>query len=390
MSFLDSILSKLSGTDVAAISFSQEGEDWETYGCVMGLEKEQISLRSKDHFVSHSRVEAWLTSVKELPLVIGINSDEVLTRKIEAKALPKEELLKLIIPQARPEEFFMQKVENEHGTFVSIIRKNRLNQILEVIPQVNQVVGIFLAPLPLMLLAKGLKNESSDLGGFRFRIEKDEVAQVDHVGKSAAAIALSEGETLEQEIALSYASGLNYLINAPVPSDFNGKLALEEYVHKRSLSKYGTYVLGAIFLIFLINIYFFFQLSQENEQLVQENSSLLATQEKVAKMETYLDSYQDLLDTSDQTIFTKFSDELGYSVPTAIQLNKLIIRPLYLDEKKAIEKDAAVWIEGTSENAVAYADWIDLIKDLEWVAGINENTYRQGKFQLKIIIKTDV
>ncbi|MDW3194711.1 MAG: hypothetical protein R8G66_20195 [Cytophagales bacterium] len=387
---MDPILSKLRGREVAAISFSQEGEDWETYGCVMDLDKDQINLRSQDHFVAQSRVETWLSSVKDLPLVIGIASDEILTRKVEAKTLPKEELLKLIIPQARPEEFFMQQVDNKHGTFVSIIRKKRLNQILKIIPDTNQVVNIFLAPLPLMLLAKGMKHEASELGGFMFRMEGDEVARVDHVGKQTTAVAISEEETLEQDILLSYAAGLNYLVDAPVPSDFNRKLALEEYAHKRFLSKFGTYVLGAIFLIFLINIFFFFQLSQENEQLVQENSSLLATQKQVEEMENYLASYQDLLDAGDQSVFTRFSDELGHSIPSSIQLNKLIVRPLYLDEKKAIEKEASIWIEGLSENAVAYADWIDRIKDLDWVDGINENTYRQGKFQLKITIKSDV
>ena len=161
-------------------------------------------------------------------------------------------------------------------------------------------------------------------------------------------------------------------------------------MHKRFLSKFGAYVLCAVFLIFLINVFFFFQLSQENEQLVQENSSLISTQEEVKELETYLENYSDLLEAGEQSVFTRFSDELGHSIPQAIQLNQLIIRPLYLDEKKAIEKEASVWIEGISENALVYADWIDQIKDLEWVAGITENTYLKGKFELKIIIKTDV
>lgn len=390
MSFLDSILSRLRGHDVASISFSQQDEEWETYGCVMTLEKGQIDLRSKDHFVSQGRVETWLASVKDLPLVIGITSDEILTRRIEAKDLPKEELLKLIIPQARSEEFFIQKLESTTGTFVSIIRKNRLNQILEIVPRENQVVGIYLAPLSLATLAKGLKQEVVTLGGFQLTLEGGEVAGMDHTDMPTDPIGLSDDELLEQEYALSYASGLNYLVGVPIPSDFNAKLAMEEYAHKRFLSKFGTYALGGIFLIFLINIFFFFQLSQENEQLVQENSSLLSTQEQVQEMETYLESYQDLLGTGEQSIFTRFSDELGHSLPAVIQLNQLVVRPLYLEEKKPVEKDVSVRIEGVSENAVAYADWIDRIKELDWVEGIVENTYREGKFQLKIIIKTDV
>lgn len=390
MSFLDSIWSRLRGHDVAAISFSQQGEEWETYGCVMTLEKGQIDLRSKDHFLSQSRVETWLTSVKELPLVIGITSDEILTRKIEAKDLPKEELLKMIIPQARPDEFFIQKLESVAGTFVSIIRKNRLNQILEIIPRENQVVAIYLAPLSLATLAKGLKQEVVALSGFQLALDGSEVVSMDHSEMAADPIQLSDNELLEQEYALSYASGLNYLAEVPIPSDFNTKLAMEEYTHKRFLSKFGTYAIGGIFLVFLVNIFFFFQLSQENEQLVQENSSLLSIQEQVQEMETYLESYQDLLGAGEQSIFTRFSDELGHSVPAVIQLNQLVVRPLYLEEKKSVEKDVSVWIEGVSENAVAYADWIDRVKELDWVGGIVENTYREGKFQLKIIIKTDV
>lgn len=390
MSFLEPILSKLRGHEVAAISFSQEGEDWETYGSVMALENDLINVQSQDHFASHSQVETWLASVKHLPLVIGIASDEILTRKVEAKDLPREELLKLVIPQARPEEFFIQKQEEPEGTFVSIIRKNKLNQILEIISKDNQVVEVYLTPLALMTLAKGMKHASVALSGFRLVIANMGVTQMDHVGNTTEPLQLSEEESLDQEYVLSYAAGLNYLVDVAIPSDFNAKLALEEYTHKRFLSKFGAYVLGGLFLIFLVNTFFFFQLSQENEQLVQENSSLLSTQEQVAELETYLETYQDLLNTSEQSVFTRFSDELGHSIPAAIQLNQLIVRPLYLDEKKAIEEDASVWIEGVSENAVAYADWIDKIKALDWVATISENTYRQGKFELKITIKTDV
>ena len=390
MSLLDTILSRLRGNEVAAISFSQEEEGWATYGCVMATENAQINLKSQDHFVSGSRVEAWLSSINDLPLVIGIASDEILTRKVEGTGLPKEELLKMIIPQARSDEFFIQKLENSRGTFVSIIRKNRLNQILEIIPDPNLVVDIYLAPLSLTTLARGLKMDSVTLSGFQLLSEEGEIVQMDHVGPTTDPIVFSEEEALEQTYALSYAAGLNYLSDTSLLSDFNAKRARDEYAHKRFLSKFVPYVLGGIFLIFLINLFFYFQLRQENEQLVQENSSLLTTQKQVKDTEAYLESYQDLLGVGDPSIFTQYSDELGYSVPSTIQLNRLMIRPLYLDEKKAVAKDPSVWIEGVSENAVAYADWIDRIKDLDWVQSITENTYRQGKFQLKITIRKDV
>ncbi len=390
MSYLNSIWSRLKGTEVAAISFSQEGEDWETYGMVMALEKGQIAIKSQGHFASHGQVEAWLDVVKDLPLVIGISSEEVLNRHVEAKDLAKDQLLKLIIPQARPEDFFTQKLEVAEGTFVAVIRKNKLNQILEIVPKGNQVVGLYLAPLPLTTLAKGLKMESVTLSSFQLTLQGNEVIQMDHVSAVDEPISLSPEESLEQDYALSYATALTYLIEAQIPSDFNRKLAIQEYVHKRFLSRFGAYVLGVIFLVFLINAFFFFQLSQENEQLVQENSSILSTQEQVLEMETFLESYQDLLGAGEQSIFTRFSDELGFSVPPTIQLKLLEVRPLYLDEKKAIEKAPSVWITGTSENAVAYADWIDRIKDLDWVDGIVENTYLQGNFQLKITIKANV
>lgn len=390
MSFLDSILSKLRGHEVAAISFSQEGEDWGTYGAVLALENGQINIQSKEHFASHSQVESWLTSVKHLPLVIAIASGEILSRKVESQNLPGDELLKLVIPQARTEDFFIQQHENATGTFVSIIRKNKLNQILEIIPKDNQVVDLYLAPLGLITLARGLKEESILLGEYKFTIVGGNVSKIDHVSKTMAPVALSEEESLDQEYMLCYGAGLNYLVEVKIPSGFNSSLALEEYTHKRFLSKFVGYILGGLFLVFLINTFFFFQLSQENEQLVQENSSLLATQEQVEELESYLETYQDLLNSDDQSIFTRFSDELGHSVPAAIQLNQLIVRPLYLEEKKTIEKDASLWIEGVSENAVAYANWIERIKDLDWVASISENTYRQGKFQLKITIKANV
>lgn len=389
MSFLGPILSWLKGKEVAALSFAQDGEDWATHGICMALENDQIKIRSDQHLVSHSQVEAWLASVRPLPLVIGISSDEILTRKVEVSDLPKAELLKIIIPQARPEEFFIQQMVGQSGTFAAIIRNNRLKQILEIIPDENQVVSLYLTPLAFTTLARGLKASPVRIGEYQLILDGSDVVQIDHQEAASEPLVLSEEESLEQPYALSYSAGLNYLTQSALPSDFDVKKASEEYIHKRFLSQFGTYILAAVFLIFLINIFLYFQFSQENEQLVGENSSLLATQKQVAEMESFLTAYEDLLNTGQESVFTRFSDELGYTVPEDIQLLRLEIRPLYLEEKKAVEQHPSVWIEGTSQNAVAYADWIDQIKGLDWVRGIEENSYRKGKFQLKITIKND-
>ena len=173
-------------------------------------------------------------------------------------------------------------------------------------------------------------------------------------------------------------------------SDFNDLSATEEYLHKSFLARYTPYVLGGLFAIFLINTFFYLQFSTENDLLVQGNSSLLALQKEVALDEAFVNEYQELLEGNNQSLFTRLADEIGYSIPPTLQLLKLELRPLYLEEKKPVDETLSLQIEGQADNAVAYANWIEKLKEYDWVEGIVENTYKQGAFQLKVIVKSRV
>ena len=174
-----------------------------THGVVMKVDDQQaIQLTSTQAFSSHSEVEKWLESVNKLPLVVSISSDEILTRKVESEELSKEQLLKMVVPQAQQDEFFLQELPIANGTFVSIVRKHVLNQILEIVPKTNQVVGLYLSPLVLTTLAKGLNQHQSSLAGFKIAIEAGEVNSIGHAEDNPETIELSENEYIQTGVCL--------------------------------------------------------------------------------------------------------------------------------------------------------------------------------------------
>ena len=389
MSIQDTILSRIRGSSVASISFTKVEDEWLVNGLVLASKEKELSIQSTDQLSDPQEISSWLAKVKQWPLVVSVQSDEVLTRKVGEGEYSRDQLLKQIIPQARPEDFFLQQLPGLDGVFLSLIRRAALNNILEIIPADNQVAGIYLSPLVLTPLARALKKDQVQLAGFELGLNEGKVLNITHL-EEAGPVELAPGEYLEPTQALSYCAAFTFLSEVSVTGDFDDKAARHEYIHKRLLHKLTPYVLGVLFLIFLINTVVFMQLSQENEQLIQENSSLLSLQKELDQIEGYVLENQELLNGSRKLLLTRFSDELGHSVPPGIQLNEIEINPLYLDQKRVVEQQPAILIVGYSENALAYANWIEQLKNFTWVQGIAENTFKQGSFELKIVLSPDV
>ena len=396
MKLLDQIRHSLLGRQVVVVSFTQsEEEDWDIRGMTLTLSKAQdIVLEESRELASQGQLEDWLGTHEKKPLIVGIDSPEVLTRRMEQLVGDsKEALLKTIAPQAQPEDFFLQYTTEGDHYFVSIIRQESLQRILQLIPKDNLVTNIYLSPLAKMSLAKGINRMEVALGSDLLIKLDGFVHAIEHT--QAERLILPDLE-LEVEEVVAYACGINYFSSLDMPSDFPALEAKEELTHKLFLNRYAGYVLGGFFLILLINTFFFFEFSKKNDQLKEQNTSLITAQRTIKEYSAYVKKHQSLITGGNQTIFTQLADELGASLPSALQFTKLEIRPLYLQEDKKVDNPVMIVLEGTAENAVAYTRWIEQLKKFSWLQAIDENQYRadansgQGVFRLSLTLKEDV
>ena len=100
MSIQDTILSRIRGSSVASISFTKVEDEWLVNGLVLASKEKELSIQSTDQLSDPQEISSWLAKVKQWPLVVSVQSDEVLTRKVGEGEYSRDQLLKQIIPQA--------------------------------------------------------------------------------------------------------------------------------------------------------------------------------------------------------------------------------------------------------------------------------------------------
>jgi len=396
MNLKDKIINKLFGNQLISLSFSEkEFGQWSMRAMILSADEEgEITIEERSEFQSQGQLSPWLSERKALPVVLTIETGEILCRITESEKFEKEELLRTIIPQSNVEDFFLQSLDEEDAAFTAIARKHVVQDVLAMLPESTLVVDVLLGPIAFAFLAKALSQPSISLGNHQFILEEHTVKEY----KAAVSPSLPEPlskEGLELPDLESYAAGLTFFSNPTFLSDYDRKYWEDQQLHRTFFNRYAKFILGGVLLIFLINAFLFMEFSSRNNQLVQENSGYLSVKEKLTSYNDFIQENRALLEAEDAR-FTKLVDQLASTIPQGIRLDYMEISPLYLNDKIP-GKPNMLFLKGRAEQSRDFTLWLESINQLEWIEDILKNEYKAdvfgkgvGEFQLEIAIEGDV
>jgi Tfp pilus assembly protein PilN len=306
-----------------------------------------------------------------LPIVLFINTKDILRRRTDETEIDKLDLFKKLLPGASEEDFIIQSLKVNSKTQLSLLRLQKAEEILELLDKEHEI------PIVDMLISDYSEIERDD-----FEIKGD-------------------GNVLTKQASLN---ALYYYFKSEVGNE-SGISGLEEFQERRMRNKALQFfelskIASLIFLFCLLLGNFFVQSSWNNElsgliQEKQKNAQLLKNEQELRKKIIHQKNIITEAGYSNLHYYAWVSDQLASSIPDELILTDLILNP---EKKKSrssevyFEKDK-LRIKGECAEADEFNTWITMLDTMYWAKYVEVENYKlkkqRGIFSVLIEVNID-
>jgi hypothetical protein len=345
------------------------------------------------------------------PVIITVNGQGIINKKVVVSENDDEKaLLQKVMPNANPKEFYLQQTNSNNGTFLSVMRKETMDELINELVA-NNIHGISCSfgPFCLMNLVSLVENstgsdQSIELGKYILHIKNSliESYKVSEAIDTLIPFKIGE-EEIEGTSIMAYATGIGYFIPNQTGSKLNiasiANSALE-FSQKRLFHTVG-WTLLVLFLITLLGNYFLFnQYFTKRTRLEAIVNSQKSAIERYDTLKTLLEEKRDFLTKAGilgQPKTSFYADQLAMDIPAEMVLSEMSINPRVVnvnaDDKDMIFTSGLIKIYGACKNSLNLEEWINNVKKKNWVKGLSVLNYNHdketnlGHFSIEIAIK---
>lgn len=344
-------------------------------------------------------------NTKNLPLYISIGGKGIIHKKVKTNEHTKEqELLNQVLPNASLIDFYIQQsIISTHECWVSIIRKDVLDALLQKIKSLNLFsIQLYLGPFILENVIPLLSAVSLITTTHELIIEKDNIIQLDSLGAVASGDEYNiEGEIVNSHELIAFSSGLSHFIPSTKLIGINCvelEHTKQEFLHKNKFLVVGFSLLVFFFTVTIINMLVGNSLQTTNNELQYQINSKKQYVDELRLLNEELIIKEGFIQNSGVTKASKISfyaDQIALSVPNTIRLNQLFINPLSKKISKAEDINFnynVIKISGTVDRSIELNNWIKYLQGYEWTNEVNiisfiqDNLSTPGEFEISILI----
>ncbi|HLP56108.1 MAG TPA: PilN domain-containing protein [Fluviicola sp.] len=331
---------------------------------------------------------------KNLPYVIHFSGFGVLSRITENVSNYRESLL----VSGGEDDFYFSSYELKSTVGVSFIRRSLVERLLEALTiQKVFVWGVHTGPAPLICLLT--ENGRLQLD-FVIELTNGDLKKLERNTEDIKRLATNSG-FLDTDAA--YVRALQKLTNTP---NEHYRQGLDDERFAQTKANYKEFVrfvkLGigilAFFLLALVANYFY--VNHLNNVAAQLESDIAGYGDNLALSDRLQQEKQRKLVLVENSgiqsakYISFYLDEVGASVPAAIQLSSLETFPLLepLKPKRKVELNSKhLTISGFSGSSKVLDDWMEALERKEWISGVELINYvrindQKATFQLLVKI----
>lgn len=355
-----------------------------------------------------------LEQLKELigantPMFLGINSKGMLLKVLDHHPTSKIEALRAVFPSAQEEEFHLQQVESSTNSLLAVVRKDRVEPLVEEMQTAGLwVVNVFIGPFWMEEILPLLPSSVQELqvGQQLLLIEQQHIIGSSK-GEKAALGSFQVGEETVEEAGLLALSMAFLAITQPTIQGLDMPIVQQQqkdFYYKKLFHYTGIAALSLFFMALLGNYLLFehYHTQQQNLSIeVGQQKSLLEQRAQLAKK--YEDKKALLGDQLHlgQSKSSYYADQLAATLPSTLQLTKLVLFPKIQtedsynsEEQLPYYDNKTILVTGQCQASVFYNNWKRALEELDWVASIHNLSYQnnkegQGVFELKITLKQE-
>ncbi len=326
---------------------------------------------------------------KDIPIVIAITGNRVLTKKVSiAESDNEKDYLRLVLPNASEKDFLIQTHANDLGAvFCSVVRRRDVEQILKLFTSsdlfvLDVSIGILIINSILQLLDLSQKSRLV-LGDYKIQLKNDQIFEIlQNKYRKHDQTFLVGNDEIDQDFLIAFASGFQYFVlnrNPEFPD--NNLLQQSEFKNYKRYKFIKMAFLLTCFVVLLLNFFFFDHFNNLSSELNNELASYNKLLSKHALLKSELENKDKIvmaLGLEQEIRFSFIADKIASTVSVPITLSELNLHPLKSTRKKDfVFIRNKILITGTTKSAHELNEWNKKLRTCEWVKDltISEFTY---------------
>ncbi|WP_075343319.1 hypothetical protein [Tenacibaculum agarivorans] len=384
------------GNTYCAVEYSFDSEGNEVLYCLqLTKSKGELLLANSDKFFTTESLFEHLKKIDQKHLVVLLNNKQVLSKSVTTLDDNETRIFKSAFPTLSLQDFYLQIEESPNTSFISIVRQDYVQQILEEFNSNDlKVLDIALGNLSISSIIPMISSNDVFTSNAKLTLEQNAIQSI------SKHFQVNDYDINGLHITSEYLLSLGAIVNFYLYNTTQYKKELVSSFKDQKLFNLGYKVaLGVIFILVLINFLFFNnyntkvnQLSQELEIKKDAKLTLKKLNDNVTKKKKLVAELQN----SSSFSVAKYTDQIVTSIPKSIVLTEINYQPLVgvlKEGKEAKFKGKEIEVKGVLNDYVEFTNWIDEIEKKEWVEKLLELSTEKEKrkkntnFHLLILIK---
>jgi Tfp pilus assembly protein PilN len=351
------------------------------------LEIKQKKSEMDFNIIFNDKVDAeQLTKlIKGKSIILLVTGKGVLTKKInKSEDVQAEDVL----PNSGKEDFYWQNYPCMHHSFATICRKQKLDELLNLMKQNNVVIGEIYLGLGVCHLAGSLlEREVIQLSKQELHFSNGILQEIKPTSNEELNYSIGKKEISSSMISLLCA-GVSFASKSELQSSIDSEEFIyfkNEWKQKTLFQKAGAIVLVSFLLILFGNYLAYNHYSQRYELLQEEVAYKQSEIDLLNTLNEELKEKQSLIGGTGMNNGYKVSvlaDKIGITIPSTVQLLEMNIQPLEKgklkkDDKAAFETDRII-LKGKIFKSTDINQWIKNMKDEKIVKDVVVSQYNQS------------
>lgn len=357
-----------------------------------------VVLKQSKNALALVKQQSGVKSIDELkgivntktPLSIVINGKGILHKKIEVSENDTAIiLLGKVLPNAKAEDFLLFRYSiDENQAFVSVIRKNVLDPIIEQLHKAGfDVINIALGPFVVAQLLPLMDNKSNSVVTEYFSLQAEENRVIDFkVTEKSAEVMIKVGsDMISNHLLIAFSASFIEFIGTTESDIPTVNVLRNTYKSKRIFKLAGTSLLVFFIGVLSINSFTLDHYSKRAKDLNSQVSVSRGMLQNLEKLKTELSEKSTFMNKMGllqpgRTSF--FADRIAEIIPASIQLKEMSINPLVKnpnDDKDIAFNVNSIIIKGDCKKNTELNEWIKQLKRFDWVSDVTLINFTQDK-----------
>lgn len=356
----------------------------------------RISLKNKLIHIDDKKVYqgVWdeVLNIPNEPVALSITGKGVLIKKTSRMEMVTEQNLQHLFPNMNLSEFYVQHFQSGAFSFLSIVRVEVVDEILEEFKKQGVEVLMFsLGPFVVDQVLNQLNVYGSqvDFHGHQITLDSernwvDYKYSLDISSRFALKIDI---ETMPEEYVVAYATAFQLILhdkmNLVEVENQVFKQRLEEFMAGMRFKRNAMMVLMLFFSLLFINVLVYSYYHNLNESLsntVGQQSDFSVHKEKLIADVNKKEQMIKDLGWNKGLSYAFLCDQIGRTTPSAVLLTELSINSPNGKGAIAVKEDRLgshhIRLKGQAENVYVINDWIHDLKKTKWVKGVQLEKYK--------------